>query len=93
MILNRLYRKYRVIFFFQKILADGDSRALCECDRRLMKTLKSAQPVSSSYPSEQCVATGGDSLECCLHDSFTWTAYNPFHSCCGQDGVKEIGSC
>ena len=76
-------------------LGDGPSRSFCECDRALMKFLNDEELTAEAteYPAEQCVPGNANELECCQHDTHFWAHYNPQRSCCGPDGVKELGSC
>jgi hypothetical protein len=77
------------------------NRAFCECDRILINTLATSSPLSKPIPTSQCVANGGNGgapggnggLTCCNWNTHYWAAYNANNSCCGEDGIKEIGSC
>jgi len=79
--------------------ADNDScgsenRAFCECDRTLINTLVALTPMASQTPASQCSGNGGHGgLACCNWNTHRWAAYNENNSCCGDDGVKEIGLC
>jgi len=79
---------------------DNDScgsanRAFCECDRILINKLATqTSPMASQTEASRCTARGGHGdLTCCNWNRHRWAAYNENNSCCGDDGVKEIGLC
>jgi len=77
------------------------NRAFCECDRILINTLATSTPLARPIPESQCTANGGGvapggghgGLTCCNWNTHHWAAYNENNSCCGNNGVKDIGLC
>jgi len=71
------------------------NRAFCECDRILINKLATqTSPMASQTEASRCTARGGQGgLTCCNWNRHRWAAYNENNSCCGDDGVKEIGLC
>jgi len=77
------------------------NRALCECDRILINTLATSSPLSRPIPTSQCTSSanggapggGHGGLTCCNWNTHHWAAYNENNSCCGDNGVKDIGLC
>ena len=76
-------------------LDNGLSRSFCECDRTLMKFLNDEQLTAraTKHPAEKCVPGYANDIECCQYNKHFWAHFNPDRSCCGPDGVKEVGSC
>merc|ERR1712060_784687 len=74
--------------------SSAESRSFCECDRLLINSLKAIVPANSNYNADDCVPSYMVfETSCCNWNSFHYSVYLPRQQCCGQDGVKEIGTC
>merc|ERR1712019_216152 len=73
--------------------SSSDSRAVCECDRKLVNFLFDSVAANSNYNANDCEIGGYADTDCCNWDTFMYANYNIDTHCCGADGVKEIGSC
>ena len=76
------------------------SQDFCECDRALMEVLKDAPANTgySMYSKDECDYKPGSKIKyvpltCCYWNANFWAAYNPTINCCGDDGVRAIGTC
>lgn len=76
--------------------SSADSRAACECDKKLVNVLYDASVAHASYNGNNCSPTGGGSGngECCNYKNHQWARYNSLTQCCDPlAGVKDAGSC
>merc|ERR1712176_61247 len=76
--------------------SSADSRAACECDKKLVNVLYDATVAHASYNGNNCSPTGGGSGNgvCCNYKNHQWARYNSLTQCCDPlAGVKDAGSC
>ena len=58
--------------------------------------LVNLKPEYSNLSADQCEKSGinsGNKQVCCNWNQYWFASYNPNESCCGDQGVKSIGSC